>query len=279
MSVKIPINIAKYVVFCTVIALLLAFIVRENTMDYDADIHLLAQKTARNGQTVIAISNTELLQELMEMAQAYPIIYNKKNVDFAQVVKLKSDSIQHWVDSLSKNRDVTLLSEIQGRLRQQRSLIIEMADFDTRVEAKLPRFLPTDWLYQSWKNETKEQYKTVLEQAKINNLLMEREALNYFATKITFDGVIDKFQPAFNWKSISPTVGDTMYADIHLSVYTKDDDGHKFIINGIPVSDRKFRQRFDQAGNYPLHIKVEREDLAQDTVFVSEKTYFITVRK
>jgi hypothetical protein len=279
MSVKTPINSAIHVIFCTAIALLLAFIIRESAMDYDADIQVLAQKTAQNGQLVIAASNKELCQELIKIAQVYPSVYFEKYVKFAQVVNEKSDSIRYLVDSLGKNKDITRLSILQGVLNQQRSLIIEMADFDKSIEAALPTFLPSDWLYQSWKNDTKEQYKTVLEQAKTNSLLMEKVALFYVATKVIFDGSFDKFQPVLNWKSISPTIGDTMYAAIYPSGFTEDDDRNKFTLNGIPLADQKFRQRFNKAGTYPLHIKVEREDWAHDTVLVAEKTYYVTVRK
>jgi hypothetical protein len=279
MSVKIPINTSIHLIFCTAIALLLAFIIRENAMDYDADIQVLAQKTAQNGQLAIAASNKELCQELIKIAQVYPSVYFEKYVKFAQVVNEKSDSIRYLVDSLGKNKDITRLSILQGVLNQQRSLIIEMADFDKSIEAALPTFLPSDWLYQSWKNDTKEQYKTVLEQAKTNSLLMEKVALFYVATKVIFDGSFDKFQPVLNWKPASPVVGDTLYADILMSLYDEGNYDHKFIVNGKPAPDKKFQQLFNQLGTYPLNIQVESYDWKHDTLLVAEKTYYVTVRK
>ena len=209
MSVKIPINTAIHVVFCTAIALLLAFIIRENAMDYDADIQVLAQKVTQNGQLVIAASNKELLRECIKSTKEYSSVYAEKYLALMQVIQLKSDSIQYLLDSLSENKDVELLYDIQGMLPKQRSLIIEMADFDKDTEAALPSFLPADWLYQSSKNDTKKQHKTVLEQAKMNELLMERVALNYFAAKVsgTDTGWYFYF-PELYWKSTSPVVGD-----------------------------------------------------------------------
>jgi hypothetical protein len=155
---QIPINTAIHVIFCTAIALLLAFIIRENAKDYDADIQVLAQKTAQNGQLVIAMTNKELLREFKKQVKDYPSASTKAYNALVQVIKLKSDSIQCLIDSLSKKEDVELLYAVQGMLHQQRSLISEMSDFDKSTEAALPRFLSADWLYQSWKNDTKKQY-------------------------------------------------------------------------------------------------------------------------
>ena len=281
MPVKIPINTAIHIIFCTAIALLLAFIVRENAMDYDADIQVLAQKTAQNGQLVIAVSNNELLQEFIKQTKDYPSASANAYNALMQVIKLKSDSIQYLLDSLSKNEDVDLLYAVQGMFHQQRSFISEIANFDKSTEAALPSFLPADWLYQSWKNDTKKQYKTVLEQAKMNGLFIESVALGYFASKFKINE-ITCFVPyplRCNWESIYPNIGDTVRADILIGDFPKKYPDQHFFVNGILAPDQKFRQRFENAGIYPLHIKVERDDWENDTLLVSEKTYYIKVRQ
>jgi hypothetical protein len=273
-------NTAIHVVFCLIIALLLAFIVRENAMDYDADIQALAQKTAQNGQTVIAISNIKLLRECIKIAKLYPSATSEKYLGFAKVVKLKCDSIQYLLDSLIQKTDLISITAIEKRWHHQQLLISEMTNLDKTVEATLLNFKTLDWLSLSLKDDTKEHHKMALERAKINNLLMETAALNYFASNITYDcGFGRILSPELNWYSIGSVIDDTAHADIHLSIYTKDDDRHRYIVNGIRLPDQKFRQRFNKAGTYPLHIKVEREDWAHDTIFVAEKTYFITVHK
>jgi hypothetical protein len=280
MSVKTPINTVIHVIFCTAIALLLAFIVRENAMDYDDDIQVLARKTAQNGQSVIAASNKELLRACIKQTKDYPSAMAKEYRALTQVIKLKSDSIQYLIDSLSKSEDVILLSTIQGMLHQQRSLIIKMIDFDKYVEAFLPRFLPADWLCQSWKDDTKEQYKTVLEQAKTNCLFMERVALFYFESKIMGHGCgFDKFWPIFNSNSPSPIVGDTLSADILLGSFGQGHYDYQFTVNGNQLSGQLFRQRLKKVGIYPLQIKVESKYGEHDSIVVAEKTYYITVRK
>jgi hypothetical protein len=274
------INTAIHLTFCTAIALLLAFIIRENVMDYDTDIQVLAQKTAQNGQTAIVASNKELLRECIKKTKDYPSAMAEEYRALTQVIKLKSDSIQYLIDSLIKNEDVILLSAIQGMLHQQRSLINKMSDFDKSIEAALPSFLPADWLYQSSKNDTKKQHKTVLEQAKMNELLMERVALNYFATKVSgTDSGWYYYFPELNWKSTSPVVGDTVHADISLSSFGQGFYDHKFNVNGIQLPHQIFRQRFNKAGTYLLNIQVESYDWEHDTVLVAEKTYYVTVRK
>jgi hypothetical protein len=281
MSMKILINTAIHIIFCTAIALLLAFIIRENTMDYDDDIQLLAQKTTENGQLVIAVNNKEMLKDFIQQTKDYPDAMAEEYCTLAQVIHLKSDSIQYLIDSLIKREDVILLSTIQGMLHQQRSLIIKMSNFDKSIEAVLHSFLPADWIYQSWKNDTKEQHKTILEQAKMNGLLMETVALNYFASTNGASG-ISCFVPyprLCNWESIYPNIGDTVRADILIGDFPKNYPDQHFFVNGIPVPDQTFRQRFDQAGIYPLHIRVERDYWEQDTVLVAEKTYYLKVRK
>ncbi len=280
MSVKTPLNTAIHVVFCTAIALLLAFIIRENAMNYDNDIQVLAQKTAQNGQTAIVASNKELLRECIKKTKDYPSAMAEEYRALTQVINLKSDSIQHLIDSLIKSENVILLSAIQGMLHQQRSLIIKMSDFDKSIEAALLSFLEADWLYQSWKNDTKEQHKTVLEQTKINELLMERVALNYFAAKVSGTDTGGCFNfPGLNWRSTSPIVGDTLIADILLGSFCQGFYDDKFRVNGIPAPNQTFRQRFNIAGTYPLNIQVESYDWEHDTVLVAEKTYYVTVRK
>ena len=108
---------------------------------------------------------------------------------------------------------------------------------------------------------------------------MERVALFYFATKVSFCGSFDKFQPVLNWKSASPVVGDTLNADILMSLYDEGNYAHQFIVNGKPAPDKKFQQRFNQLGTYPLNIQVESYDWKHDTVLVAEKIYYVTVRK
>jgi hypothetical protein len=280
MSVKIPISTAIHVVFCTAIALLLAFIVSENAKDYDADIQVLAQKTAQNGQLAIAASNKELLGYFMIEVKCYPNTLFEKYVGFMQVIDLKTDSIQYLIDSLSKKEDLELLSAVKKMLSNQRTLIIQMSDFDETIEAALLDFQPSNLLFQSLESYTDKPYKTILEQAKINSLLVERVALNYFGSRVSVGECdFDIFKPILNWKSISPNVGDTMYADIHLSGYAQDYDDQKFTVNGILAPNYKFKQRFNQLGTYPLQIKVESYDCKHDTVFVDEKTYYITVQK
>ncbi len=280
MSVKTPINTAIHVIFCTAIALLLAFIVRENRMDCDADIHLLAQKTAQNGQTAIAASNKELLRRCIKETKNYPSVMAEEYRALTQVIKLKSDSIQYLIDSLIKNEDVILLSTIQGMLHQQRSLIFKMINIDKYAEAILPRFLPADWLYQSWKNDTKEQHKTVLEQAKMNGLFMERVALFYFESKVMGYGWgFDKFWPILNSNSPCPIVGDTLNADILLGSFGQGHYDYQFTVNGNQLSGQLFRQRLKKVGIYPLHIKVESKYGEYDSIVVAEKTYYVTVRK
>ena len=249
-------------------------------MDYDADIQVLAQKVARNGQLAISVTNDELLRSSVPRSNSCAMAALEEYCGFINAVKIKTDSIQYLVDSLSKNNDIELLFAVQKILYEEPLSIGEMSDWDRNTKSKLLRTLRSDWLYQSYKNDTKDQHHTVLEQEKINSLLLERFVLNNFITRVAaYDCFIDKFQPVLNWKSISPTIGDTMYAVIYPSGYTEDDDRNKFTINGIPFADQKFRQRFNQAGTYPLHIKVERDDWAHDTVLVAEKTYYITVRK
>jgi hypothetical protein len=120
----------------------------------------------------------------------------------------------------------------------------------------------------------------VLEQAKMNELLMERVALNYFATKVSgTDSGWYYYFPALNWKSTSPVVGDTVHADISLSSFGQGIYDHKFTVNGVPAPNQSFQQRFNEAGTYPLNIQVESYDWEHDTIVVSEKTYYITVRK
>jgi hypothetical protein len=278
MPVKKSINTAIHLVFCLIIALLLAFIVRENAMDYDDDIQVLARKTAQNGQLVIAVNNKKLLRECIketkEITSATAIAYDA----LMRVVKLKSDSIQYLIDSLSEKEDVELLYAVQEMLPKQRSLIIKMADTDRYIEGLLPKLQPSDWLFQSWKNDTKEQYKMVLKQAKINGLLMESVAINYFASKVTgYD--YNRSILALNWKSIGSNVGDKVSADILLIGFGQGYYDRKFTVNGISVPDYIFRQRFDKAGTYPLHLKVESNYWENDTIIVAEKTYYVTVRK
>ncbi len=277
---QIPINTAIHVIFCTAIALLLAFIIRENAMDYDADIQALAQKTAQNGQLAIVGSNKALLHECVKAMKVYPSDYVDKYLALTQVILLKSDSIQYLIDILKENADVGLISDIEERWNYQQSLIGKMADFDKDIEAKLTSFLSIDRLCQSWENDSKEQYKTVLEQIKTSNLLLENIALNYFATKISYDCGFDKLSfPALNWHSTSSIIGDTMHADLKLSRFDRGYYNPRFFINGIPAPDQKFRKRFNKAGIYPLHIKVESNYWEHDTVLVAEKTYYVTVRK
>jgi hypothetical protein len=280
MPVKIPINTAIHIIFCTAIALLLAFIVRENAMDYDADIQVLAQKTAQNGQLAIDVSNKDILRECVKAMKIYPSDYVDKYLALTQVILLKSDSIQYLIDSLKGYVDVGLISGVEERWNYQQSLIGKMADFDKNIEAKLTSFLSIDRLCQSWENDSKEQYKTVLEQAKTNILLMERVALFYFATKISYDCGFDKVCfPALNWHTTSSIIGDTVHADIKLSRFDKGYYNCKFFVNGILSPDQTFRKRFNKAGIYPLHIKVESNYWEHDTVLVAEKTYYIKVRQ
>jgi hypothetical protein len=280
MSVKTLISTAIHVVFCIAIALLIAFIIHENRMDYDADIHLLAQKTAQNGQTTISASNKELLRRCIKETKDYPSAMAKEYCALARVINLKSDSIQHLIDSLIKSEDVILLSALQGMLHQQRSLIIKMIDFDKYTEAALPIFLPADWVYQSWKNDTKEQHKTVLEQAKINGLFMERVALFYFESKVMGHGCgFDKFWPILNSNSPSPIVGDTLIADILVGSFGQGYYDYQFTVNGNQLSGQLFRQRLKKVGIYPLQIKVESKYGEHDSIVVAEKTYYLTVHK
>jgi hypothetical protein len=277
---QIPINTAIHVIFCTAIALLLAFIIRENAKDYDADIQVLAQKTAQNGQLVIDVSNKALLRECVKAMKIYPSDYVDKYLALTQVILLKSDSIQYLMDGLKENADVGLISDVEEKWNYQQSLIGKMADFDKNIEDKLTSFLSIDRLCQSWENDSKEQFKTVLEQAKTNILLMERGALFYFATKISYDCGFDKVCfPALNWHSTSYIIGDTVHADIKLSRFDRGYYNPKFIVNGIPAPKQKFRQRFNKAGIYPLHIKMESNYWEHDTLLVAEKTYYLTIRK
>jgi hypothetical protein len=279
MAVKTPLNTAIHVVFCTVIALLFAFVIRENAGDYDDDIQLLAQKTAQNGQLAIDVSNKALLRECVKAMKIYPSDYVDKYLALTQFILLKSDSIQYLMDGLKENADVGLISDVEERWNYQQSLIGKMADFDKNIEDKLTSFLSIDMLCQSWENDSKEQFKTVLEQIKTNDLLRERVVLNYFATKISYDCGFDKLCfPALNWHSTSSIVSDTVHADIKLSRFDKGYYNSKFIVNGKPAPDQTFRQRFNKAGIYPLHIKMESNYWEHDTVLVAEKTYYIKVR-
>jgi hypothetical protein len=277
---NMSLNTAMNIVFCTAIVLLLAFIIRENAMNYDYDVQLLAQKTAQNGQSVIAASNKELLREGIKQTKDYPSPMAEEYRALTHIINLKSDSIQYLLDSSIKSEDVILLSAIQGMLHQQRSLIIKMSNFDKSIEAVLPSFLPAEWLYQSWENDTKEQHKTVLEQAKMIGLSTERVALGYFVRKVTGYSTSPRFKlPGLNWKFTNLTIRDTMYADILLGSFTYNNFDEKFFVNGIPTPHKTFQQRFDQAGIYPLHVRVESNDWEHDTLLVAEKTYFIKVGK
>lgn len=284
---------AWHVFACSVIALMLGYIVYEKNADKHA---LLCQTLRQNldkSSMVMASNNAMLTMQINAVLDCY---VNPITVTYAQ----RSDTLQFLKDSLIQFLD---LAKTSGK-PQELSLIIEkynlfisntkrLIDHDKRSVEAIGKLAFNDSLGLKcsalWFQSPEDQRLAIsLIQNNIHKVLTID--LNYIASQVAMGDIrFDAFQPFVSVANVNFSAPDENYVegDIALSWssgcgaeiinnYKLFLDGKEYPVN--PYGGTKFRKIYEQAGIYPLIVRAELYEGAADSLFVSEKTYYIRVR-
>jgi hypothetical protein len=259
-----------------------AFVFNEKMNDHDDIIQTEWQIALKSSYAEIELFNSRILEEIVKNLKIYNNSHNLKHRNIVFLAQSKTDSLLILIDSLKVNPNHDLVCELQGKLCTYRSEMWQFMDYYPDYNETLPKFKPTDWLFNSWKKDSKSQFLSILEETKLKVILIEKDILCYTDKKTSVDDYFyEGYKPIISYDQIFPKVGDKLTADVFLSekqflrntVYK---------LNGtvLPLNlSRKgvFQVKYDKPGVYPLLFRIEKTHMDADTVISGEKTYFITV--
>jgi hypothetical protein len=266
------------------IASLSAFIYNEKINDQDSSIQAERQRAMQSNFTEIKAYNGFILREIGKSVKAYSNPYNLKYGKIALLASAKTDSVLVLLDSLKRNPNNKLVCEIQGKLSVFNSEMWELMEYDTFRIDQRPKFKSSDWLYKSWKNDSKQQFLSILEETKLKVILIEKEVLNYVSRRTGNEGCggFISYDPVISFNQINPKVGEILTADVFLTEYSHNTRNTAYKLNGeaLPLKWEKgqFQVKYDKPGLYPMLFTVEKTNPKTDSVQIWEKTYYLRVQ-
>ncbi len=267
-----------------VIISLTAFIVLEKTTDQNESLQAEWQFALRVGATEIEKSNHNLFKSIRKSIKQDSSDRSMEYWRKTQMVVSESEAMRLLLDSLQQKTNVNLLYEVQGKLSNYRTILWKVANFEPYIGETMNYLAPNDWLFQSWKNQSPDQFITTLEQTKAEIRLAETNVLNYFLMNCIpyYFCNFGWDQPLLWFDQLAPATGDLVTANITLGQYSSSIDKVVLRLNDevLPMADgrAKFKVQYKQPGIYPLRFSIEKREPETDTLQVWEKTYYLRVR-
>jgi hypothetical protein len=268
--------------FCiAAIVCLSAFIYIEKINDHDNAIQSEWQSAMQSNFIEIKGFNGYILKEIENSVEDYINPNNLKYGNRAKNAISKTDSILALLDSLQRKPNNNLVCETQGKLSVFYSELWKYMDFDTFSIENRSKFKPTDWLYKSWKNDSKSQFHTILDETKLKVLLNQKDVLIYIERKTSSEhSGWDRFETLISFDQLNPKVGELVTANVFLSE-DKVKKNISYKLNGKELQLRgrngQFQVKYDKSGLYPLLFSVEKTNPENDSISTWQKTYYLRV--
>ncbi len=268
---------------CAIIATLLSLIFQERRSDRDTPLQTEAHASFSAVHTLLNYRNQELLNKIAIVAEQYTAPQRLSIANRAKRLEATLDSLEMQLDSLqNRPQDDELLYRVQRQLQMYRSAVAEALTDSPQKSDTIPVFAPANWLFQSYKNDSHARFRTVIAETKLKAIFMECVLFNYCAMEIFGCGGHKFFQTHMRIQQLSPSVGDTVVAEVSLCDY---EHGYPttFTLNGqsyhMSQGAVSFDLRFDQPGIYPLRAAAHVLNVLTDSTTISESTYWLRVRE
>jgi hypothetical protein len=286
MRVKNILLLAFHGMCIGVILLLMGFIVWKKSTNQDGKLLSDSQMVIEKSRQELHIIKEEHLKQIRVFFSQDQNINNEIWLNRAKWMCAKSDSMLVLVDSLQQKFDLNQLYRLQGQVSLFKNQAWATVENDTSMLHYFPSFTPSDWLFQSWKNDSPQKFDTQLSSLKADIIHICSASMNYYAKKTGDEGMICcvGYDLAFSRTQINPRIGEQVSYDLSLNYFGCNKRYFTYRLNGkeLPQKEGKapFQVRFDKSGQYPLHFEVEERIQQLDSVQIlrGEKTYFINVR-
>ncbi len=286
MPMKLNLSISFHALCIVIVLSLGSFIVIQLSDNCNTALQKELQFSFKSARENIKKEDQKSYKFIKKQAIEYENPNNLKYEQAAHTAISMTNSIIKLLDSLQQKPTSQFVADVQGNMSLHRSQLWELIDYDPYFSTSLPLLNSQDWLYQSWENDSREQFNALLERAKLNVVFIENFVLGYCSIKVRGSGdYFDRFSPWISFTQIAPQVGDTVTADVSLR------DNREayciiqpiFRLNGEQLTTKQgvasFELRFEKPGTYPLHLSVEAKRWEADTLVFGEKTYFLKVLK
>jgi hypothetical protein len=285
MRVKNILLLALHGMCIGVILLLVGFIVWKKSTNQDGKLLSESQMVLEQSQAELQIIKEEQFKKIRVSSVQYLNKNDELWLNRAKWMYAKSDSMLVLVDSLQQKFEPNLLYYVQGQVSLFKNQAWATVENDTSMLHYFPSFTPSDWLFQSWKNDSPQKFDTQLSSLKADIMDICSASMNYYAKKTGgADMCCAGHDPVFSRTQINPRIGEQVSYDLSLNYFGCNKRYFTYRLNGkeLPQKEGKapFQVRFDKSGQYPLHFEVEERIQQLDSVQIlrGEKTYFINVR-
>jgi hypothetical protein len=275
---------------CSVLALLLCYIVFEKKNDRHGLLCSVLQQNVERSNTALQTNNRIMAMEIKSIAACYPYAMAKKTAERVDTLQEMKDSLIQFFNTANTSGKYHDLKSAQqaytAYLTKAKSFmnghepslsVLNALAFNDSISSKWPVL---------W-SQSPENRGLIISLLQDNIHKVFSTSLNYCAQRITHDGIFDVFRPVVSLTKLNFTDQPFFEGDVLLSwsgiCNFRGIQNYKLFIDGKeyptnPFSETQFSKVYEQAGTYPMHVRTESYNIMLDSVFVSEKTYYVRVK-
>lgn len=275
---------------CTVIAFMLGYIIYEKKGDMNAPLCSMLQHNIDRSNILMQTHNKDLAIQIKASVDCYPTPISIKYANKLDTLQSLKDSLLHFLDVAKASTHNEDLISIQQAYKLYLASVKSYIDYNIPLVEALNGLAFNDPDSFALWPQSRENRSLIISLIQNNIHLSSTIFLNYFASKCALgDMKFDKFILSVSITNLNFTAPEDNYieGDVALSRTSGCGTGsginYKLFINDEehpinPYEGTTFRKVYERAGTYPIHVKTESFDCMSDSVFASEKTYYIRVK-
>lgn len=284
---------AWHVFACSVIVLMLGYIVYEKKSDKHALLCQTLQHNLDKSSMAMQFQNNLAVMEIQASVDFYRTQWSVKYEERLDTLLYLKDSLIQFLDIAQTSSNPQGLGLINEKYNLFLGHTKRFIDHDKRSMEAIGELVFNDSLGLKWsalRFQSPEDRRLAISLIQNNIHKNLTIALNYIASKVAIcDLRFDAFQLFASVANINFAAPDENYVegDVALSWssgcgaeiinnYKLFLDGKEYPVN--PYGGTRFSKVYERAGTYPLQVRAELYENATDSLFVSEKTYYVRVR-
>jgi hypothetical protein len=289
--IKIPSGIG-HLLACSVIALLLCHVIFEKVNNRGKQLCFVLKQNMDRANISMQSDNRMWAKLIKVGAECYPSQTSKDYAERADILYEMKDSLIQFLELTKTSRHSQDLALIQRACHSYLAKAKSFMDGHVPSLSVLNALAFNDSISSQWPvlwRQSPESQGLVISLLQDNIHKILSTFLNYCVSKnVGYYCGTDKFIITVSMANINFTDQPYLEGDILLSLgkgdcYTRAYNNYKLFIDGkeYPTnsfSETQFSKVYEQAGTYPMHVRTEAYNCMLDSVFVSEKTYYVRVK-
>lgn len=266
-------------------------IVREERFSYNDFVQKTWSASIEKGSNHLRSDILNDFHQMDEYIRGIGSDFYDVNLDSLNLIKVEHKSIDTLLLNLDdqakhfQEKQALKLSERLFLLRQKALSLNK--NYTWQEPYPIPAFSVTDtssrWLIHEHSTLSDNEFQHFISRTKAAIALLEKAiAGHYFRVSNPMYCGFTIFSPVINFSQLNYAIGDTIKADVYLSIYNK----IKLInceLNGVSLlfedNVAPFRIPLNSPGLYPLHIIASAKNPRTDSIVRCEKTFFVKVRE